>query len=41
MSDTTTPNDVLAFWFGATPHAERGEWFRKDAAFDAAIRARL
>ena len=41
MSDTTTPGDVLAFWFGAPPHTERGEWFRKDAAFDAAIRERF
>ena len=41
MSDTTTPSDVLAFWFGAPPHTERGEWFRKDAAFDAAIRERF
>ncbi|WP_298830326.1 DUF924 family protein [uncultured Piscinibacter sp.] len=31
---------VLAFWFGdvASP---RAEWFRKDAAFDASIRARF
>jgi uncharacterized protein (DUF924 family) len=41
MSDTTTPGDVLALWFGAPPHTERGEWFRKDAAFDAAIRERF
>ena len=41
MSDTTTPGDVLVFWFGAPPHTERGEWFRKDAAFDAAIRERF
>jgi uncharacterized protein (DUF924 family) len=41
MSDTTTPGDVLAFWFGAPPHTERGAWFRKDAAFDAAIRERF
>ena len=32
---------VLAFWFGPPPHAERREWFRKDPAFDAAIRARF
>jgi uncharacterized protein (DUF924 family) len=41
MSDTTTPADVLAFWFGAPPHVERREWFRKDAAFDAAIGERF
>jgi uncharacterized protein (DUF924 family) len=39
------PADVLAFWFGA-PDAggalpRRPEWFRKDAEFDAAIRARF
>ncbi len=33
--------DVLAFWFGALPHATRGEWFRKDDAFDAEIRSRF
>lgn len=37
--------DVLAFWFGAPGSPERGEsrgvWFRKDAAFDDAIRARF
>jgi uncharacterized protein (DUF924 family) len=38
---TATPDDVLAFWFGPRPHATRGEWFRKDADFDAGIRARF
>jgi len=33
--------DVLAFWFGAPPLAPRAEWFRKDAAFDAAVRDRF
>ena len=33
--------DVLAFWFGPPPHAERAEWFRKDDAFDAVIRTRF
>ncbi len=33
--------EVLAFWFGAPPHAQRSEWFRKDAAFDTTIRARF
>jgi uncharacterized protein (DUF924 family) len=36
---------VLDFWFGAPGSPERGtaraEWFRKDAAFDEAIRARF
>lgn len=31
--------EVLAFWFGEPPAAQpRGEWFRKDPAFDALIR---
>jgi uncharacterized protein (DUF924 family) len=32
---------ILDFWFGPAPHAARAEWFRKDAAFDATIRARF
>lgn len=32
---------ILHFWFGPPPHRERPEWFRKDAAFDDAIRARF
>ena len=32
---------ILDFWFGPPPHAARGEWFRKDVAFDASIRARF
>jgi uncharacterized protein (DUF924 family) len=36
---------VLEFWFGppdpASPRASRDVWFRKDAAFDAEIRARF
>lgn len=33
---------VLDFWFGAPPSATpRTEWFRKDPAFDATIRARF
>jgi uncharacterized protein (DUF924 family) len=42
------PEDVLRFWFGTASHADtdgsfpsRVEWFRKDAAFDATIRARF
>ena len=39
------PRDVVDFWFGAEGSPERGrprpEWFRKDSAFDAAIRARF
>ena len=31
-------DDILAFWLGAGT-AARDEWFRKDPAFDAAIRA--
>jgi uncharacterized protein (DUF924 family) len=37
MSTLPLPQAILAFWFGPVPHAARGEWFRKDAAFDAAI----
>jgi uncharacterized protein (DUF924 family) len=32
---------VLDFWFGDAPLAQRAEWFRKDPAFDAQIRARF
>ena len=35
------PRDILEFWFGPLPHATRSEWFRKDTAFDATIRARF
>jgi uncharacterized protein (DUF924 family) len=41
----TLASDVLHFWFGAPGSAEHGkaraEWFRKDDAFDDAIRARF
>ena len=33
--------EILDFWFGPPPHAARAEWFRKDPAFDATIRARF
>lgn len=33
--------EILAFWFGAPPHAARDAWFRKDAAFDGEIRERF
>jgi uncharacterized protein (DUF924 family) len=32
---------VLDFWFGPEPGKPRREWFRKDARFDAKIRARF
>jgi uncharacterized protein (DUF924 family) len=38
---TPLAREILEFWFGAPPHATRGEWFRKDPAFDAAIRERF
>ena len=41
MASATLAHDVLDFWFGAPPLASRGVWFRKDAAFDAAIRSRF
>lgn len=40
VSDTNF-REVLEFWFGEEPGKPRGEWFRKDAAFDAAIRRRF
>ena len=51
MSPTSAPSagsplaplasDILAFWFGPQPHAERDVWFRKDDAFDREIRDRF
>jgi len=41
MALDSVARDVLDFWFGPRPHALRDEWFRKDAAFDATIRARF
>ena len=38
---TPLAREILDFWFGPPPHAARAEWFRKDPAFDAAIRARF
>ena len=37
----STDAEVLGFWFGPPPLATRAEWFRKDPAFDDAIRARF
>ena len=34
-------SEILAFWFGATPHEPRDAWFRKDAAFDREVRERF
>lgn len=46
-ADAATPADVLRFWLGAYPldaaamqHVQ-GQWFRKDEAFDAELRARF
>jgi len=37
-----TAAEVLDFWFGEPPaQSPRGEWFRKDAGFDAQIQARF
>ena len=41
MAATPLSDAVLDFWFGPIPHAARDAWFRKDPAFDAAIRARF
>ena len=38
---TPFSRELLDFWFGPPPHAARAEWFGKDPAFDAAIRARF
>jgi uncharacterized protein (DUF924 family) len=39
--DDALPGAILAFWFGPPPHAARDAWFRKDPAFDTAIRERF
>lgn len=39
MDDASLCQRILDFWFGPAPHAARDEWFRKDATFDATIRA--
>lgn len=40
-----TPDSILDFWFGVPGSPEygrsRAQWFRKDAAFDADLRARF
>lgn len=36
-----TPGEVLGFWFEGDPRAFRTKWFRRDDAFDAAIRGRF
>lgn len=45
MEAIVKPQDVLDFWFLPAGHEGHGkqrmEWFRKDAAFDAAIRERF
>ena len=47
MSDTTTPEVILYFWFGAhagdamTATAQRRLWWAKDPAIDAEIRSRF
>ena len=38
---STTPADVLAFWFGTPPLQVRAEWFRKSDDFDALVRQRF
>jgi uncharacterized protein (DUF924 family) len=37
----TTPADILGFWFADGPDTFRDAWFRRDDAFDAAIRDRF
>jgi uncharacterized protein (DUF924 family) len=34
----TTPADILAFWFADGPDSFREAWFKRDDAFDTAIR---
>lgn len=43
MAQQQSAQAVLDFWFLPTtaPHPYRAEWFRRDAAFDEAIRARF
>ena len=38
---SAAPDDVLAFWFAGGRDAWREAWFRRDDAFDAAIRDRF
>jgi uncharacterized protein (DUF924 family) len=38
---TPFSRELLDFWFGPPPHAARAEWFKKDPAFDATVRARF
>lgn len=46
-ASVATPAEVLRFWLGAYPLDEaamarvQGQWFQKDDAFDAALRARF
>jgi uncharacterized protein (DUF924 family) len=37
----SSPDDILAFWFEGDRAAWRERWFRRDDAFDAAIRDRF
>ena len=47
MNALATPTDVLRFWLGAHPldaaamQRVQGQWFRKDDAFDEALRAQF
>jgi uncharacterized protein (DUF924 family) len=41
MRDAALPQQVLDFWFGPAPRTARAEWFRKDPAYDDAIRVRF
>lgn len=38
---TALAEEILAFWFGPTPHVPRDKWFRKDDALDREIRERF
>jgi uncharacterized protein (DUF924 family) len=37
----TTPAEILGFWFAEGPDTFREAWFKRDDAFDAAIRDRF
>ncbi|WP_198371249.1 DUF924 family protein [Roseomonas rosulenta] len=37
----TTPAEILAFWFAEGPDTSREAWFKRDDAFDTAIRERF
>jgi uncharacterized protein (DUF924 family) len=41
VENDALPAAIHDFWFGPPPYARRAQWFRRDEAFDATIRARF